>query len=134
MALALFNGNSDLDTAIKQGLPIVKFTPLNFKEGGMVGSQVGKFAILNRAPHPNATKLFINWLLSREGQISFQNALIPRSGGAQGISLRLDTPTDIIPPGSRPQEYPHYLEFRDEMMDLTPVIKFINEVMEKAKK
>lgn len=26
-------------------------------------------ALLNRAPHPNAAKIFINWFLSREGQI-----------------------------------------------------------------
>jgi len=30
-------------------------------------------SILNRLPHPNATKVFVNWLLSREGQTKFQN-------------------------------------------------------------
>ena len=28
----------------------------------------GGLLLVNRAPHPNAVKIFINWLLSREGQ------------------------------------------------------------------
>jgi ABC-type Fe3+ transport system substrate-binding protein len=32
---------------------------------GAIGSALG---FLNKAPHPNAAKVFINWFLSREGQ------------------------------------------------------------------
>jgi len=28
----------------------------------------GTLAVIKNPPHPNASKLFINWLLSREGQ------------------------------------------------------------------
>jgi ABC-type Fe3+ transport system substrate-binding protein len=27
--------------------------------------------LINRAPHPNAAKVFLNWLLSREGQTTW---------------------------------------------------------------
>ncbi|HEX9880530.1 MAG TPA: extracellular solute-binding protein [Candidatus Binatia bacterium] len=31
----------------------------------------GSVAVFNRRPHPNATKVYLNWLLSREGQTSW---------------------------------------------------------------
>jgi len=51
---------------IDAGLP-VKPLPI-FKEGtyGTAGS--GNLAIIKNHPHPNATKVFVNWLLSKEGQ------------------------------------------------------------------
>ena len=51
---------------IDAGLP-VKALPL-FREGtyGTAGS--GILAIIKNHPHPNATKVFVNWLLSKEGQ------------------------------------------------------------------
>ncbi|PYJ68080.1 MAG: hypothetical protein DME76_13480, partial [Verrucomicrobia bacterium] len=30
---------------------------------------------LKKAPHPNAAKVYVNWLLSREGQEVFSNAM-----------------------------------------------------------
>jgi len=32
-------------------------------------------AIIKDPPHPNATRVFINWFLSREGQATYQKAL-----------------------------------------------------------
>ncbi|HEX2261630.1 MAG TPA: hypothetical protein VHJ56_08340, partial [Candidatus Binatia bacterium] len=32
-------------------------------------------AVIKNQPHPNAGKLFVNWLLSREGQETYQKAL-----------------------------------------------------------
>jgi len=51
---------------IDAGQP-VKALPV-FKEGtyGTAGS--GTLAIIKNHPHPNATKVFVNWLLSKEGQ------------------------------------------------------------------
>jgi iron(III) transport system substrate-binding protein len=45
-------------------------------------------AAFRNAPHPNATKLFVNWFLSREGQQAYVNAF----GEDQGVSRRLDVP------------------------------------------
>ena len=41
--------------------------------------------IMDRAPHPKAAKLCVNWLLSREGQATYQKSIaLP--------SLRVDIP------------------------------------------
>jgi iron(III) transport system substrate-binding protein len=37
-----------------------------------VGPGFGTVSLMDRAPHPNAAKLYINWLLSREGQTDWQ--------------------------------------------------------------
>ena len=58
---------------IKAGLPI---RPLPVpKEGIYASSGSGNLVILKNAPHPNATKVFVNWLLSREGQGIFTKAM-----------------------------------------------------------
>jgi iron(III) transport system substrate-binding protein len=40
-----------------------------------VNSGFGAVALLDRAPHPNAAKVFINWVLSREGQATIAPAV-----------------------------------------------------------
>lgn len=51
----------------------------------------GNLALIRNAPHPNAAKLFINWLLSKEGGIVFQQA----NGRPSG---RVDVPKDQMNP------------------------------------
>jgi ABC-type Fe3+ transport system substrate-binding protein len=58
---------------IKAGLPVQPLpTP---KEGLYVSGGSGHLVILKNAPHPNATKLFVNWVLSKEGQEVYSKAL-----------------------------------------------------------
>lgn len=58
-----------LEPFIKAGLP-VKALPLP-KEGTHTSNGSGTITILKNPPHPNTTKVFVNWLLSREGQEIF---------------------------------------------------------------
>jgi iron(III) transport system substrate-binding protein len=51
---------------LKAGLPIKPLPTLKDGTYGTAGS--GNLAVIKEPPHPNATKIFINWLLSREGQ------------------------------------------------------------------
>jgi iron(III) transport system substrate-binding protein len=54
---------------LKAGLPIKPLgTP---KEGVYVSGGSGHVVVLKNAPHPNATKVFLNWFLSREGQETY---------------------------------------------------------------
>ena|SRR5512145_369328 len=62
-----------LEPFIKAGLP-VKALPLP-KEGTHTSRGSGTITIVKNPPHPNATKVFINWLLSREGQEVFGKAM-----------------------------------------------------------
>ena len=61
-------GARNVDTAITQGLPLNQFLPGSLKEGSSVTAYNGTLSFFNRAPHPNAAKIAVNWLLSREGQ------------------------------------------------------------------
>lgn len=58
---------------VQAGLP-VKPLPAP-KEGVYASSGSGNMAVLKDAPHPNAKKIFVNWLLSREGQEIFSRAM-----------------------------------------------------------
>jgi ABC-type Fe3+ transport system substrate-binding protein len=84
VAVTVGIGYSELLPFIKAGLPIAPLpTP---KEGVFATSGYGNLAIFKNAPHPNATKVFINWLLSRDGQEIY--------GRAMGVaSRRLDVYT-----------------------------------------
>jgi iron(III) transport system substrate-binding protein len=58
---------------IKAGLSV---TPLPVpKEGLYVSGGYGHLTILKNPPHPNATKVFVNWLLGRDGQEVFSRAM-----------------------------------------------------------
>src|SRR5947208_10370228 len=54
-----------------QGLPLNQFLPGSLKEGSSVTAYNGTLSFFNRAPHPNAAKVAVNWLLSREGQTAW---------------------------------------------------------------
>ena len=51
---------------------------------GAMGSGFGTVSMLDRAPHPNAAKVYINWLLSKAGQTDW--------GKSGENSRRLDVP------------------------------------------
>jgi ABC-type Fe3+ transport system substrate-binding protein len=54
---------------INAGIPLRSFPPLD--EGGYVTMGSGGLSVVGNAPHPNATKVFVNWLLGKEGQEIF---------------------------------------------------------------
>jgi iron(III) transport system substrate-binding protein len=113
--------------ARKQGLPVNGFETDKFKEGGLVGSGGGNIALINRAPHPNAAKVFINWFLSREGQIAYQKLV---QGGRN--SLRIDIPKDDVPSHSRIKPGAKYTLIDDiGYSDLDSLQRFVTEVWKK---
>ncbi len=85
---------SDLTTFLEQGVG-KNLKALHLPEARTFATLGGKF-IFNRAPHPNAAKLFINWALTKEGQAVF-------SKETGDNSLRTDVPPaqpeDVPTPG-----------------------------------
>lgn len=66
-------GYSEFLPFIKVNLPV---TPLPVpKEGLYVSGGYGHLTVLKNPPHPNAAKVFINWLLSRDGQEVFTRGM-----------------------------------------------------------
>jgi iron(III) transport system substrate-binding protein len=58
--------------------------------GGRISSSFGNVTLINKAPHPNAARLFINWLLTKEGQTVWSKTM-------QNVSRRVDVPTKDLP-------------------------------------
>jgi iron(III) transport system substrate-binding protein len=86
--------------ANKQGLP-VDLMPHPLKEGEIMGGGSCCLAVLSKAPHPNAARLFVNWILSREGQIAWQKY-------TEVNSLRVDIPKTDLAPDDVPQKGVNY--------------------------
>jgi iron(III) transport system substrate-binding protein len=84
---------SEANAAKAQGLSVDWFGSKQFKEGVALTSGASCTGLINRAPHPNAAKLAINWILSREGPLGYQKILDPGHD-----SLRIDIPKDMVPP------------------------------------
>ena len=82
LAESLANGKAALSIGLsyysfspflKAGLPV---KPLPAPEEGIYASSgSGNVVALKKAPHPNAAKVYINWLLSHDGQEVFSNAM-----------------------------------------------------------
>ncbi len=123
---------SGTDRARKQGLPVDGFKLM--KEGAGVVSQYGSLALLNRAPHPNAAKVFINWFLSREGQSTLQRALAQAEDNAPD-SLRIDIPKDDVKSDNRRVEGVKYLDLETpDRIEMEPVLKVFEEALAGSKK
>jgi ABC-type Fe3+ transport system substrate-binding protein len=132
-AICFSCGQTDISRAKQQGLPVEMFYSATWKEGAGMNAQVNTVALLKRAPHPNAAKLFVNWLLSREGQTIYQELSV--SGGSPSESLRVDISKEKIPPKLRRLPGVEYVMVdRAEWMDMTPIHSVINEALERAVK
>jgi len=93
-AIAGFVSAEEAATAMNLGLPIAPVPINSLKEGCAIGPGGGAISLIDRAPHPNAAKLYLNWLLSRDGQAAFQEE-------TKYASLRTDIPKPkdlILPP------------------------------------
>ncbi len=89
-----FGPNPDtLAEFIKVGAPV---DAAILKEGVYVSGAAGCIAVPIKLAHPNAAKLFLNWLLSKEGQTVFANSF-------GNPSMRIDVPTAQFNPIFLPQ-------------------------------
>jgi len=119
---------SNLYEAKNQGLPVSWFDSRTFKEGAPLSTSSGNLVLMNRAPHPNAAKVFINWLLSRDGQITYQKT----SGDVD--SLRTDIPKEGVPPHIRRTAGVKYVFLTDPAYsDLNSVRNFVTDIWKKRK-
>jgi iron(III) transport system substrate-binding protein len=105
----------------KQGVPVEIVDIRQLKEGSDISPASGGLSIFNRAPHPNAAKVYINWVLSKEGQTS--NA---RATGY--ISNRLDVPTDHAAPWRVPQPGSIKTYTREAIDKREELLPILNEV------
>jgi len=85
----------DIEIATKQGLPVdnahVKEAASTIAPGGNAAMH-----LMSKAPHPNAAKVFLNWYLSRKGQMIWQKVMNTKVG-EPSQSMRIDIPKDEVP-------------------------------------
>lgn len=93
---------------VNAGAPLAYFLPA---EGGWVAAGSGNIALMNRAPHPNAARLAVNWILTKEAQ-----TLISKAVGVS--SARMDVPTDGLDPATLIKPGIRYVDANLEEMEL----------------
>jgi iron(III) transport system substrate-binding protein len=124
---AICMGCKDSQRAKNQGLPVDDFDTTHWKEGSSFSAGGGSLAYMNQAPHPNAAKVFINWFLSRKGQIALQ-----KLGDVDdpANSRRIDIPKDDIPPENRLQPGAKYFDVvKPEYGDMKPIFDLAKQIM-----
>src|SRR5581483_4266537 len=89
--VSIFLQQQALSSVIEQGLPVVSLGSMSDLPPQVSGG-FGFMGLMDHAPHPNAAKVFINWLLSKEGQQVWQDAQLE-------TSTRTDLRSDGYPSG-----------------------------------
>jgi ABC-type Fe3+ transport system substrate-binding protein len=86
----LFNPDpTTLEQLVQEGINIPVLP--GFKDyGTYVTPGFGSVGLVKDAPHPNAAKVYLNWLLSKDGQTAYSTAL-------NAGSRRLDVPREHLP-------------------------------------
>lgn len=87
----------------KLGYPVTALFPQGPQ---LISGGYGLVGLMNHAPHPNAAKLYANWIASKPGQDAFSNALIEPS-------LRTDVTYQDVPPTLFPIKNRPYVDFYD---------------------
>jgi iron(III) transport system substrate-binding protein len=125
--LSVFSTSNDVIEAKKKGLP-VDLIDAPDDESYMSGG-FGHVAVVNKAPHPAATKVFLNWLLSKDGQLKWQEK-------SDNNSLRLDIPKKMLSdPTSIPKEKGKYINASlPQYQDIDAALKIVDDALAKAGK
>ncbi len=108
---------------IGKGLPVRQMNPEALQEGALTTAGNGALSIPKNPPHPNALKVYLDYLLSKEGQTEWSKAI----GFA---SLRQDVPRDHVAKYLIPKEGVQYLESHlERYVNLrTEVVALVNTI------
>jgi iron(III) transport system substrate-binding protein len=130
-AIFLFSQTDDTLNAKQQGLPVQVLDTTAWKEGVGLDPIAGAYALMDKPAHPNAAKVLLNWLLSREGQIAVQKD--PESAG-RNDSLRIDIPKTDVHPMMRRREGANYIVmWNPDWMEMKPVDELVKQALERRK-
>ena len=123
-ALCAFCRDGSATKAKAQGLPVDYINHNDLKEMPRLRGSASAITLVNRAPHPNAAKVFINWFLSRRGQIVYQESHGDRD------SLRADIPKDKVPAAQRRIAGRKYFFVElPEYMEVKPAMKIMDDAL-----
>jgi len=124
---AICMGCKDSMTAKAQGLPVEDFDTRKWQEGTSFSAGGGSLGLMNQAPHPNAAKVFINWFLSRNGQLALQRLGDPND---PPNSRRIDISKDMVPEDTRLHAGVKYFDVvKPEYGDMKPIFDLAKKIM-----
>jgi ABC-type Fe3+ transport system substrate-binding protein len=98
-------------------------------EEGYMSGGFGHLSVVTKAPHPHAATIFVNWLLSKEGQLQWQQK-------TDNNSLRTNISKSMLTDQrSVPREGIKYLNASlPQYEDVRPLLKIVNEALAKTGK
>jgi iron(III) transport system substrate-binding protein len=104
-AITLGAEDADVEKLRKEGIPLAILENLTdlYPE---ISASFGQIAMMSNAPHPNAAKVFVNWLASKEGSDVFNRAM-------GTVPTRNDIDESFLPPEIIPREGVKYFDTYD---------------------
>jgi iron(III) transport system substrate-binding protein len=97
--------DADVEKLRKEGVPvaILENLPDLYSE---ISASFGQVALIDNAPHPNAAKVFVNWIASKEGDEVFNRAM-------GTVPTHNDIVADFVPAEIIPKEGVQYFDTYD---------------------
>jgi iron(III) transport system substrate-binding protein len=95
--------STEIEPLRADGFPVAVMLSHTADVPGAVSAGSGMGALINRAPHPNAAKLFLNWMALPEGQVAFNRAL-------EYVSVRTDVDSAWAPDFVKPKPGVKYFD------------------------
>ena len=127
--IGLFGLDKEATELADQGFPIQGWLPHPMSEVNILSGSSTNLMVIDRAPHPNAVKLFVNWALSQEAQQMFMKV------GQRQNSLRVDVDNSVIPVQNRIEpSAEYYIAFEDPeaIKNHAQIIENLRKIMRDA--
>lgn len=127
--LGIFGIATQAETMRSEGFPIQGHLPHAMAEGEILTASAANIMVLDRAPHPKATQLFVNWLLTRD----VQQKLITIAQRADSMRIDVDN-TVVEPPYRRNSDVDYFVSFVDPNYQYaqTELFKRLGQIMQEA--
>src|SRR5262245_16500321 len=103
--ISLSVSDDDAEQARKDGFPVLDFYALSDLSGVLSGGPY-VLSLANKAPHPNAAIVFLNWMASREALEIYSRATL-------SATLRTDVDESFLPPKIIPHSGGKYFDSYD---------------------
>ena len=124
--IAIGHHNAIYKEFVNKGLPLAQLTANDVREANYITAAVASIGVVNQAPHPNAAKVYINWLLSKKIQQ-------PWSEITGYWSRRRDVAHDHLDPALIPEEdkiSSYQLNYKEEWVaKRREIVKFLRTVI-----
>ncbi|MGE5539476.1 MAG: ABC transporter substrate-binding protein [Gemmatimonas sp.] len=127
--LGIFGISTNALKLQREGLPIQAHITKPMAEGPILVNSATNVMVMDRAPHPKAAQLFVNWVLSRDVQQEIMKT------SKVSNSLRTDTDDSILEEQYRKDpNADYYVPFADKryQTEQTQIINRIREIMKEA--